>query len=190
MATEGSRRVRYAIDASDRIADVDDAWIRFARDNGAPHLTREAVVGREIWEFIAGEEVRSLYAILFQKVRSRDTAIILPFRCDSPAIRRHMRLVISPRSAETIRLEALLETIEPRPFVAVLNPDVPRSDRAVEICAFCMRIHFSPRRWAEVEDVVVRMRLFTEPRPPALRQSVCPECRRELARILDDPDVA
>jgi hypothetical protein len=193
MGTEGgppSTVCTYTIDEADHIIDVSDSWVEFARENGAPELSREAVVGRLLWPFIVGDETRRLYQILLATARANDTAIILPFRCDSPTVRREMRLIITPLHAGRVRLDGLLVAATPRPFLAVLDPAVPRSDVLLPICGSCRRVSVDPGDWVELEEVVVRMGLFTEPRPPALAESLCPACLTLLCGAVGGNDAA
>jgi len=176
-------RVTYSIDGDDRIHAVDEAWLSFARLNDAPKLTREGVIGRSLWDFVNGTELRRLYGILVEKVRADDLRILLPFRCDSPEERREMRLCLSPMRAGSVRFDGFLVSRRPRPWLAMLHPTIPRSDLRVEICGICRRLRTHDGGWAEMEDIVVTMNLFVSPRPPALIESICPGCRIAVTRL-------
>ena len=79
--------VVYHIDALDMITDVNDAWVEFARRNDGESLTRQAVVGSDLWTYVSGAEIRHIYGQMIGEVRAgRDVSI--PFRCDSPTVRR------------------------------------------------------------------------------------------------------
>ena len=57
---------------------------------------RAAVVGRSsTWNFIQGAETVRLYQAILRRVRSNSSRVVVPFRCDAPTLRRHMRLEIS-----------------------------------------------------------------------------------------------
>ena len=62
------REFSYSIDRDDTIASVSDSWLEFARENQASELTRDRVVGRRLWSFIAGRETRLLYEDVFLKL--------------------------------------------------------------------------------------------------------------------------
>ena len=83
------------IDATDNICYVNTAWCRFAEENGCPDLPQQ-VIGTPLWNWIAGKETKHILRQLLAKVRSTQSSIELPFRCDSPAIRRFLRLQIQP----------------------------------------------------------------------------------------------
>ncbi|NQU49755.1 MAG: hypothetical protein HQ519_13975 [Planctomycetes bacterium] len=82
----------YRIDSEDKILAVSAEWLRFAKENMAADLEREFVVGRSLWQFITGDEVKHLYEIIFERARQTGDQIALPFRCDSPTERRFMEL--------------------------------------------------------------------------------------------------
>ena len=169
--------VRYEIDARDRIVAVGGDWEVFARRNGAPELTGEAVVGALWSDFVTDPETRRLYATIFDRVRKNDTELILPFRCDSPDRFRFMRLVVSPGVGGSPSCLGLLEREQERPFYSILDKAFPRSDRSLPICSLCRRIEVAPKEWLEVEDAVARLDLFDSARLPRLDEHVCPRCR-------------
>lgn len=97
----------YEIDADDRIRRVDDGWLDFARRNDGPELVREKVLGRELWSFVEGRELRLLYRSLIDSVRRTRLGASVPFRCDAPEEARSMRLQIDPIGAgNAVRFEA------------------------------------------------------------------------------------
>ncbi len=61
---------RYCIDANDRLIEVDELWLAFARENGAERLTEAAVLGRSLWDFVEGEAIRAVYEDIHQRLRS------------------------------------------------------------------------------------------------------------------------
>lgn len=175
---------RYVVDRRDVLVDVDDAWLEFARENAAPDLTREAVIGRRLWDYVLGAETVHLYRLLFERVRTQDVPVIVPFRCDSPELRRFMRLVISPAAGGELQLDAVLVRSEPAPKLALLDPNAARDRRTVVMCSTCKRILVPGGDWVEPEDAVVRMRLVQEP-APRLEYAVCGGCRGLLSGRMD-----
>lgn len=49
------------IDARDRLVRVNEAWDVFARENDAPDLAADRVVGQPIWARIADDGTRHVY---------------------------------------------------------------------------------------------------------------------------------
>ena len=89
-------RYLYRLDEMDTIRFVSPSWLRFAQENDAAELNEDRVLGRVIWDFVQGVEVRRLYATLFSSLRSRREEIVVPFRCDSPDVVRLMELTLRP----------------------------------------------------------------------------------------------
>lgn len=175
---------RYELDAADRIRAVDAAWIRFGRENGPGDLDRDRVVGRSIFEFIAGGEVRHLYALLFRAARTRRAPICLPFRCDAPDRRRFMELRIEPAADDGLVLAGRLLGEEGREPIPLLLPDAPRSGELVAVCSWCKRVRTAPGVWEEVEDAVGTLGLFEEATLPGLTHGICEPCDGALTRQL------
>lgn len=107
----------YLLDSNDRILSVDAAWVAFARDNDAPALAGK-VVGQSLWGFIANPAVRELYRMLFRRIRATEREVDLPFRCDSPAVKRFMSLSVAPadgpRGTLSCRSSLLREAPQPK----------------------------------------------------------------------------
>jgi hypothetical protein len=78
----------YAIDHDDRLVKVDDGYYSFAEANGWDGAGSS--LGRSLWDFVAGEEMRKLQRMLLRRLRGEARGVELPFRCDSPAARREM----------------------------------------------------------------------------------------------------
>lgn len=167
---------RYRIDAADAIAFVDQAWIRFAVENQAPDLTGEAVVGRPIWQFIAGEETRRLYRELFGLLRASRSELNIPFRCDSPTTVRQMTLTLRSAPKRGIEFEGWLVEAQARPPVAVFSRWAERSEEFIAICSLCRRLSILGE-WVDAAEAITRGRLFNAAPVPRLAESICAECR-------------
>lgn len=167
----------YWIDAGDRILRVNDAFVAFARANGAPELGPQRVAGASLWRFVQGSQVREIYLRIFERVRESDAPILLPFRCDSPDRRRFMRMVISHVRGGELQLDAVMEREEPRVPVKLLETREPGPGEALELCSLCKRIYIpADDEWLEVEDAAVRLGLLEEDTPP-LHHVACGDCR-------------
>lgn len=168
-------RYVYRLDAADTIAFVSPEWLRFAAENEAPELTEAAVVGRPIWQFITGEETRVLYADLFRDLRRRPAEIVVPFRCDSPALIRHMSLELRSWDGGEIECEGRLLRAERREPVDVLSRWGERSAESLPVCSLCRRL-LVQGEWLDAGAAIVRKRLFSVAPLPCLAETVCPEC--------------
>jgi hypothetical protein len=166
--------VRYELDAADRICALDDAWAEFARANGAPELTRKGVLGRSIFDFVAGREVQELYRLLHARARASGSPVTIPLRCDSPEERRFVELAIIPLPGGGLACEGRLLASERRKRVALLDRSTPRDVRWVSICSWCKKIRVAAR-WVEAEDALPALDVFAE-RQPSLTHGICPDC--------------
>ena len=174
--TAETPRYRYRLDANDIFVSVDDLWLAFAKENGARHLTREIVLGRSIWDFVASDELRALYKALHSRIRQGGPPVVVPFRCDSPSLQRHMRLKIACEAGGALAYESLLVRAVPQRNLQVLDSKRQRSDAFLTICSCCKRALLEPVGWIELEDASVRLKLFEAQQVPELRHTVCPKC--------------
>ena len=174
------RTTRYTIDSEDRLDSVNPAWLEFARENDAIELTADGVVGRSLWEFIAGAETRYLYGLLFRRVRDEASEAAVPFRCDSPSIRRFMIWDLNADTQGGIELRGKLIRSEPREPVYLLDPTVPRTDDFLTICSWCRQVRLPTGRWQEADLAVAAMGLFMVPQLPQLTNETCPACEARI----------
>lgn len=175
---------RYEVDAADRIRGVDERWERAARESGASELRPETLVGRSVFEFIAGGEVRHLYGLLFASARRRREPIAVPFRCDSPDRRRFMELRIAPGPDDGLAIETRLIAEERRAPVAWLAAPADGSAAMVAMCSWCKRVRTAPEAWEEIEDAVRALDLFDGQALPGITHGICPVCDARLAATL------
>ena len=170
----------WTIDRDNVITSVGGDWDAFAESNDAASLCGSSVVGRSLFDFISGEETQRIYRLLLRRVRAVDAPVIVPFRCDSPEMRRHMRLEIEPLSERAIEFRGVLVAAEPRPHLRLLARNAPRSEALLVSCSFCLRMRLPNGEWIEAEDAVVRLGLLTLERTPRLAHGICPACKAKL----------
>jgi hypothetical protein len=156
------------VDAEDRITFVDANWVSFAAENAAPALTLEAVKGRLLWDYIADQTSRHLY----------QSPVSVPFRCDGPDCRRFMNMFIVSLEAGAVEFHTVLLRAESRPRVDLLDPDFPRTDKFIIMCAWCKKVQAV--EWLEVEEAARQLHLFEQPRLPQITHGVCPACMERL----------
>ena len=169
----------YAIDQQDHLIRVDEGYYRFAAENG----WREAgtSLGRSLWDYVAGEEMRKLQRLLLRRVRDEIGSVELPFRCDGPEVRREMEIRIAAgRGGRAVlfsaRLRAEDEREQPQPL---LDPEEPRGEEVLPMCGWCDRFEVDGE-WVEVEEAARRLDLFDRAELPTLDHTVCPECNQLL----------
>ena len=169
----------YRIDHRDRIQQVNEAWTDFAIANGWP-LRRGALLGKSLWDFLANESVRSIYAALHEMVRTRQTSHCFPFRCDSAVRRRFMRLEMIPVENQGIEYRSWVEKEEPRGAVELVDPHARRSEEQLRMCSWCKRIKVEDG-WQEVEEAIQRLGCFASEPLPQVQHDICETCFQSAA---------
>ncbi|GAB4339301.1 MAG: hypothetical protein Kow0037_24130 [Calditrichia bacterium] len=172
--------IRYKIDRNNILFDIEGAWEEFATKNGAKNgLFRNEVLGKNLLDFITGEETRYLYEVIFTRLRSHPRTVVLPFRCDAPDRRRFLELTITPIGNGGLQLASRLLREEMREEIRFLRGDIPRSEEVLPICSVCKKIRVSPNEWLEAEEAVVHLRIFEKEVQPRLSHGLCPSCYRQ-----------
>jgi hypothetical protein len=169
----------YAIDDQDRLIKLDEGFYRFAEENGWEEV--DSSLGRSLWDFVAGDDVRKLQRMLVRRIRDEVRDVELPFRCDGPEVSREMDVrIVADRSGRAVLFSARLRTeeerAEPQPL---LDPDSPRGDELLPMCAWCDRFEIDGE-WVEVEEAARRLELFRRRDLPALDHTICPEDEEKL----------
>jgi hypothetical protein len=181
------RAYAYSVDTRDLIDAVDEAWLGFARANGAPELTAEAVLGQPLYRYLAGEETRHWYRLILDKVRRVEGEMRLPFRCDGPTVRRFMELRIRRHGPAGVAFVGRLVREEAREAMALFDAATSRSADSLAVCPWCKLVSVDGA-WLEVEDAVAKLGLFEAPRLPRVAHGVCDRCHAHLAREVREPD--
>jgi len=167
----------YKIDARDRIISISPEWVTFAEANQAADIPR-AVLGSSLWSHLYGAETVHVYQALLRRLRQEECLLTVPFRCDSPGIRRYLQMVMQPFPDHAVEFVCTILREEPRDEVALLNPATQRDDRFIVMCGWCKKVQTS--EWVEVEEAIIRLHLFDQPRLPHITHGVCPRCKHTL----------
>ncbi len=131
-------------------------WDAFAMDNGAPELTSDAVIGRDLFGFIEGKQVRDQIGQILDWVsRYPNWAWVLPFRCDSPKCLRNILQSLRPIHSDGVCIGFVFHSFHqsswPRPPMGLYDfkrhrelstqePNLP----VVMMCSWCQRVQFFP----------------------------------------------
>ena len=166
--------MKYWFDSNDCITKVDEQWLRFAAENGAPALTPEAVKGRHLSTFITDEGTRDLWIRLLERAR-RGVPIALTIRCDAPDRRRTLAIRLRTDRAR-VRVTSTLVAQEFRPPVDLLRMPRESKGEALVSCGWCRRFELAPGVWVEVEVLVENLRLFALDVLPPIAHGICPSC--------------
>jgi len=173
--------VEYSIDASDVLAEVGAGWVQSAIDHGAPELERPDDE-RVLWESIGDDELRELWQLVVQQVRSERSEMRLPLRCDSARDRRWFEMTVSPLADGGVRFRSVLVFQEARRPVALLDPTVERDDASepIALCSWCGRGRLDGS-WLDIERLAVDARLFEREAPPRVVPGICGSCRHQMS---------
>ncbi|MGE3787472.1 MAG: hypothetical protein AB7H03_12590 [Nitrospirales bacterium] len=176
--------IQYTIDSADYIRFINEAWLQFACQNDGAHLNRAYVIGKSLWDFIEGEDLRHLYFQIFRTVRTKHHAMVFRFRCDSPACRRYFLLTIAPLLEGSLMLSTNSIREELRPPVPVLDADVERGEPFLRICSWCIKACLPTEEWVELEEATNRLDLLGDRPVPRLTYGICQECQRSIDQEL------
>lgn len=172
-------QMRYDLDPTDRIMWVGGDWGSFATENDGQDVAEPNVVGRSIWEFISGREMKMVLGEVFSRVRRSGRPLSLPFRCDAPKFRRSMLMEIVPDPDGSLHVTTRLASEEERPVpMPIMDRRTPRERKPLRMCSWCNRFGVPP--WVFAEEAVARLDLFGEGTMPAITHGICPTCEHRL----------
>lgn len=168
--------IELILDANNRILACGEAWDRFARENDAPELATRDLLGRSLEDFVSGKVTRAFLADLLVRVRKRGHTLVIPYRCDSPRVRRFMRMEIQPLAQGRVRWRHWILRTEPLPWAVTLEIAPQRRRDTYIRCSLCGRMRWQDS-WIEPLSLVLAAGL-----PPAralpVTYGLCPACRR------------
>jgi len=172
--------VKYRIDSNDRIVSIEGIWDDFASSNQAADLTRDNILNRPLFDFITGVSAHYVTEELLQGVRRSGTAVSIPFRCDSPTLRRYMQMLITPVEDGGVEFNSCIVREETRDAVPLLERDSNRSSQFVTICSWCKDIQISEDTWLPVEDALRVLDFYGSEGQPNLTHGMCPTCYQAI----------
>lgn len=181
-ALERSPAVSYILDSQFRIMYCNSAWNRFARSNGAPQLTSEAVVGSDLFHTIP-EVLKTLYSDAFRHVLSTGLVWEQSYECSSPSLFRTFRMRIHPLQPQgwfVITNTLIVERSHTGTATADSNTYVD-GNGFVTACAHCRcsRRLDNPDQWDFVPQHL-QLRLDS---PVKVSHGLCPVCRAYFYRF-------
>ncbi|MES2357438.1 MAG: PAS domain-containing protein [Gemmatimonadota bacterium] len=182
--------VRYRIDRDDRIAEVNDAWPKFATENEGDGLEPSRILSRSIWDFLADDTTIQLYKSMIRQSREGGLPVRFRFRCDSPDRRRLLAMEITSNLEGDVMFTVRSAVEQSRPYVSLLGHADLHSGGFLVMCAWCKHIPLSTDRWVEAEEAVDALGLFSGSPLPALTHGICPSCFNALEQLLQDRELA
>ncbi len=170
----------YRLDQDDRIVRVNEGWNCFATANEGPELREPGILGRRVWDFIAGDEVIHLHQALLLRVRAGRHMLDLPFRCDAPSVRRFMLMDLWPLPNGEVEYRCRVQHRELRVPIPLIDPRGPKEGKWLRMCSWCRRVDVDNGSWVEVEDAISLLGLFLQENPPPITHTVCPRDKHLL----------
>jgi hypothetical protein len=175
----------YELDADLCIRAVDAAWSEFAAANGAPELVAPpGPVGQSVFACIQDSTTADLYGRLFEHVLRTGESVVLPFRCDSPTLRRFLEMEIRTCDLAGLQLQTRVHRLEARAPVALLERAAPRGGDLLRMCGWCKDVEVAGR-WHDVADAVVALRLFEREVVPGITHGICPPCYERAEALVE-----
>lgn len=180
--------IRYRLDARDGVTEISGPWDEFARANGSPDLTRERVLRRRLFDFIADATTAEIYRQIFARVRRTGEPASVRFRCDGAERVRAMELDIRPLPEDALELESRVVAEEARPPLPLFAPRPPASDELVSVCSWCKDGQRPDGSWTDLATLASELGLLSRPHLPGLTHGICPSCERDwLAELGERP---
>lgn len=166
--------VIFCLDADFRFTSCNAAWDRFAIANGAPELCAPALLGRQIFDYIA-EPDRTYYVRVYKLLLSNGQPWEQLYECCSPGAYRLfvMRVLPLVRQAGLMVINSLqTEHVHNRVPCASIEEHYRGVDDLIVMCSGCRRTRRNSARetiWDWVPEFVERM-------PGKVTHVFCPFC--------------
>ena len=192
--------VVYVLDpASTLIAVGRRNWNAFADANGGPELENgSSAVGRSIFDFICGDDVRTAWKRAFDYVERVKRPLRLSVRCDSPGVQRELLMIVSPvvieDSVGSVLVQSLTMSEVVRPPLVLFDFAAMRSRRSripdmqvLALCSYCQNVRFPPGshdgdgRWLAAEEYY-RLGGSSQVR---VSHGICPPCMEKINEAID-----
>jgi hypothetical protein len=170
------------------------SWVRFCAQNGADDLTVASVVGKCLFDMMLGEEVQAASRKLHDAVwTGRRAHITYGYRCDAPAVERHMRMSISQIVVAGAVRAALYQSLilseisriplgifAPELLTAGLKPFRP--DHFVKICSYCSKVAWPPGAKQDVLAWIAPEEYYRRrgPSEVVVSHGICPDCSERV----------
>jgi hypothetical protein len=168
--------VLYRIDAADVLTDVGGGWDEFARVNGGIGH----VVGRPLWHFVTGTDVRAVWSLLLRRVRDVGGPLAFLYRCDGPGVRRLMQMELIADSDGYVAFRSTqIKTASAATYVGRWEQGIRRD--AIVVCGWCARVQLD-ESWVAPECAAAELGL-TRGRGARMSHGLCETCARELKAL-------
>lgn len=174
--------ITYELDDATRLTAVGGDWDRFARENGAPELIAPLPLGRPLRSFIADVTTAHLCDQVLERARATGRPLSFPIRCDSPDMRRELRLHVA-FAGGTFAVRSDVISLTPRDPMPVPPAGIAGEGALLRACSWCKRVD-AHGRWVEIEEAVSTLSLFRRNPPPEITHGMCGRCYDSMEGLL------
>ena len=169
----------YTVSEQGAILDIEGPWDDFSSGNGCGWLTRNTVIGTNLFTYISGDETGYVYQAIHELiVREPGKQIAFDYRCDSPYLKRNMRMRMTG-CGECVRYHSSIihETLRLKP----IHLDYSDSTGSyIVMCSWCKSFHLpGDNDWKPIEAI------FTYISEPFwISHGICPTCSGVLMETM------
>jgi hypothetical protein len=168
--------VAYRIDEDDVIVETAGAWDDFADANGGV----PAVVGRPLWQFVAGADVQAVWQLLLRRVRATEESLAFLYRCDAPGITRLLQMELLPEPGGAIEFRSSQVRVLPgTTFDGRWEPGT--AHETTTVCGWCARVSVDEGWWSP--DAAIERLGLAAGAYPRLSHGICTSCESELRSL-------
>ncbi|MGC8925272.1 MAG: hypothetical protein ACP5LO_04500 [Calditerrivibrio sp.] len=142
----------YLLDRNLNIIDLHPNWDLFVYENsGDKKFLKSSILGRNIFEFIKGDSVRMWFESLITLVKFSNRSITRNYSCDSPDVKRFMKMRITPQEGGQIKFDHYIISLTKIPIKAKMH-FYNNAENIITRCSVCNRFLYH-EKWQEIELV-------------------------------------
>lgn len=180
LASEKTQ-ISYSIDKNNIIRSIDTHFIAFANANGWDSAESD-VIDRHLGEFISGNEIKLLTEKLIEKVRITKRPISIPYRCDSPDVRRYleMRLQLYPDN-QILFANRILRVI-PQDLPSYSFSRSTDCKDSISVCSWCNQAKLKENQWVDIDVAIKTLDLMAGDPKLKITHGLCNSCQATLTK--------
>jgi len=162
-------------------------WDAFASENGGQEIVSSNLLGRNVFDFIRGNDVRAVYQSSHATLLEDDRAkVSFEYRCDAPDVERRMLMSISSVACGDDKAAILYQSqiLEERVRVPMkLSPPENYKhaygvENQTSICSFCAKVAWPVGAETASQDWISGEAYYAKGGSSrvGLRHGICPGC--------------
>jgi len=165
----------YWLDKEYRVTRVSPEWDDFAKLNNGENITSEKVVGKLIFDYITDDTTRMWLETILLLAKVTQKTFERPYRCDSPDLKRFMKLRVTTDEHNEIRLEHIVLSTEKRYRNITFEYKKDFMSIPYIRCSICGFIK-SDNKWSE-PDELIKKEATIKTHEFKVIYSVCESCK-------------